>query len=112
MVDDILADAMLHKEVVPGDIAFMDLSRRTGEPICQAKKPGEPLELVEAADPDEFTVVRAGQEGGGVNGDVLLAHAATGGSRTPEGLGSGEGSNRGAWVLATGGIEDLEGNSN
>jgi ATP-dependent Clp protease ATP-binding subunit ClpC len=109
MVDDILADAMLHKDVVPGDIAFMDLSRRTGEPVCQAKKPGDALELLEAADPEEFTVVRAGHDCG-VNGEVLLAHAATGGSRTPGGIG-GEGNSR-AWVLATGGLEDLDGKSN
>lgn len=109
MVDDVLADAMLHKEVVPGDIAFMELSRRTGEPVCQAKKPGDPLELLEQADPEEFTVVRAGHDCG-VHGEVLLAQAATGGSRTPGGLG-GESSGR-AWVLATGGIEDLDGNSN
>eukprot|EP00878_Enallax_costatus_P005308 GHUV01005575.1.p1 GENE.GHUV01005575.1~~GHUV01005575.1.p1 ORF type:complete len:786 (+),score=251.59 GHUV01005575.1:565-2922(+) len=109
MVDDILADAMLRKDVLPGDIAYMDLSRRTGEPICQAKKPGEPLELLEPADPEEFTVVRAGHDSP-LSGDVLLAHAATGGSRTPTGLG-GEGGGR-AWVLATGGIEDLDANNN
>lgn len=109
MIDDILADAMLHKAVIPGDIAFMELSRRTGEPTCQAKKPGEPLELLEPADPEEFTVVRAGRDYG-LSGDVLLAHAATGGSRTPTGFG-GEGSGR-AWVLATGGIEDIDSNSN
>lgn len=116
MIDDVLADCMLHKAVQSGDIAFMELSRRTGEPVCVARKPGEPLELTEAEEGgplEEFTVVRAGHDCG-VNGEVLLQHVADGGgSRVGGGGGAagGEGS-KPAWVLATGGLEDLDGSSN
>lgn len=34
MIDDVLSDALLHKQVQPGEIAFMELSRRSGQPVC------------------------------------------------------------------------------
>lgn len=109
MIDDVLADCMLHKAVQSGDIAFMELSRRTGEPVCVARQPGDPLELVEPEEPEEFTVVRAGHDCG-LNGEVLLQHAMDGGGSRPTG-GSSDGG-RQAWVLATGGFEDADGSNN
>jgi hypothetical protein len=114
MIDDVLADCMLHKAVVAGDTAFMELSRRTGEPVCVARKAGEPLELTEAEEGplEEFTVVRAGHDCG-VNGEVLLQHVADGGgSRVGGGAGGSSDGGKPAWVLATGGLEDVDGSSN
>lgn len=34
MIDDVLSDSLLHKQVQPGEIAFMELSRRSGQPVC------------------------------------------------------------------------------
>lgn len=34
MIDDVLSDSLLHKAVQPGEIAFMELSRRSGQPVC------------------------------------------------------------------------------
>jgi hypothetical protein len=117
MIDDVLADCMLHKAVQAGDTAFMELSRRTGEPVCVARKDGQPLELTEAEEGgpmEEFTVVRAGHDCG-VNGEVLLQHVADGGGSRPgvgAGAGGGADAARPAWVLATGGLEDMDGSSN
>ncbi|KAF6252630.1 ClpD chaperone, Hsp100 family [Scenedesmus sp. NREL 46B-D3] len=117
MIDDVLADCMLHKAVQPGDTAFMELSRRTGEPVCVARSAGEALELTEAEDGgplEEFTVVRAGRDGG-VGGDLLLQRVADGGGSKPgvgPGGAGGADAGRPAWVLATGGLEDRDGSSN
>lgn len=107
MIDDVLSDALLHKQVQPGEIAFMELSRRSGQPVCTAVKPGEPLELLEEEGPvsDDFTVVVAGS---GVNGDVLRQRAFDGGSRPGGSSGSDTAK---SWVLASGGFEDAESNN-
>lgn len=34
MIDDVLSDALLHKQVQPGEIAFMELSKRTTQVVC------------------------------------------------------------------------------
>jgi hypothetical protein len=34
MIDDVLSDALLHKAVQPGEIAFMELSRRSMQVVC------------------------------------------------------------------------------
>jgi hypothetical protein len=100
MIDDVLSDSLLHKDLAAGDVAFMELSRRTGLPVCSPCQPGQPLEVREPELEEGFTVVRAGQELG--KDDMLLARAADGGGR---GSGSGAGDGK-SWVLATGGLED------
>lgn len=37
MIDDELSDALLHKAVQPGEIAFMELSRRSMQVVCTGK---------------------------------------------------------------------------
>eukprot|EP00775_Hariotina_reticulata_P013801 gene13801-13922_t len=84
----------------------MELSRRTGQPVCSPCKPGQPLEVVEPELEEGFTVVRAGQEL--AKDELLLARAADGGGR---GGGSGAGDGK-SWVLATGGLEDTNADVN
>jgi hypothetical protein len=38
MIDDVLSDALLHKHVQPGEVAFMELSRRSGQPVCTGEE--------------------------------------------------------------------------
>lgn len=109
MIDDVLSDALLHKQVQPGQIAFMELSRRSGQPVCTAIHPGQPLEMHEEEGPvsDDFTVVVAGSD---INGDILRRRASDGGSR-PGGSSTGSGDAAKSWVLASGGFEDAEHNN-
>jgi hypothetical protein len=40
MIDDVLSECLLHKQVQPGEIAFMEISRRSGLPVCQGETAG------------------------------------------------------------------------
>lgn len=44
MIDDVLSECLLHKQVQPGEIAFMEVSRRSGLPVCQGE--GAPAHFV------------------------------------------------------------------
>eukprot|EP00879_Flechtneria_rotunda_P003032 GHRR01003252.1.p1 GENE.GHRR01003252.1~~GHRR01003252.1.p1 ORF type:complete len:659 (+),score=207.75 GHRR01003252.1:506-2482(+) len=105
MIDDILSDALLHKEVIPGDIAFIEISRLTSEVVCSARKPGQPLQLDEdcenAFSQEGYTVVVPGQGTNNMDDQALWMGAMGGGRVT-------DGESKKQWVLADGSIEEAE----